>query len=61
MRVSGGRLQLRVAKQFADHRETLAERQRPRSIRVPEVVNSPIFQAGAPMDAPPGLLKVGRC
>ena len=35
MRIPGGRLNLRVTEQLADHREALAERQRPRSIRVP--------------------------
>ena len=59
--VPRGRLHLRVTEQLTDHREALAQGQRPRSIHVPEVVNSPIFQADAPMDAPPGLLKVGRC
>ena len=59
--IPGGRLNLGMAQQLADHHEALAQGQCPRSIRMPEVVNSPILQAGAPMDAPPGLLKVGRC
>ena len=36
MRVPRGGLNLRVAQQLPDHREALAEGQRPRSIRVPE-------------------------
>ena len=33
-----GRLHLRVTKQLPDHREALTQRQRPRSIRVAEIV-----------------------
>ena len=61
MRVPRGGLNLRVTEQFADHREAFTEGQCAGREGMPEVVNSPIFQAGAPMDAPPGLLKVGRC
>ena len=35
MRVSGGRLNLGMAQQLADHREALAQGQGPGSIRVP--------------------------
>ena len=45
VRISGGRLHLGVAQQLADHRKALAERQRPRSIRMPEVMNAQIVQS----------------
>ena len=54
-------LNVAVTEQLADHPQGLLEGQRAGREGMPEVVNSPIFQAGAPMDAPPGLLKVGRC
>ena len=40
MRVACGGLHLRVTKKLPDHREALAQGQRPRSIRMPQVVNS---------------------
>ena len=58
MRIAYGSLQPSVAGQPADDRHLFAECERRRGEGVPEVVNSPIFQAGARMDAPPGLLKV---
>ena len=56
MRVPRGRLNLRVTEQFPDHREALSQGQRPRSIRMPEVMNSHIVQLGARADAAPGPL-----
>ena len=37
MRIPRGGLHLRVTEQLPDHREALAQGQRPRSMRVPEV------------------------
>ena len=57
--VSDSSLHLRVTQQFPDHRQALAKRQRSRSIRMAEVMNSYVFQSGAPADAAPGLLQIG--
>ena len=54
--VPRGGLHLRVTEQLPDHREALAQGQRPRSIRMAEVVNSHVLQPGARADAAPGLL-----
>ena len=59
VRISGGRLHLRVTKQLPDHREALAQRKRPGSIRMPEVVNSHVLQVSTRADAAPGLLQIG--
>ena len=56
MGVPRGRLHLRVTEQLPDHREALAQSQRPRSIRVAKVVNSHILQLGTLPDAAPGPL-----
>ena len=45
--VPNGSLHLRVTQQFADHREALAERQRPRSMQVLQVVEPDILVARA--------------
>ena len=58
--VPGGRLHLRVTQQFPDHGQAFAQGQRPGSIRMAEVVNSPLFQSGAPTDAAPRMLKADR-
>ena len=42
MRISGGRLHLRVTEQLPDHRVALAQGQRPRSISVANIDNDPI-------------------
>ena len=60
MGVTGGRLDLRVSQQFADHGQALAERQRAGSERVTEVVNSHPVESGAGSDTPPGVLQVGE-
>ena len=39
MRVAGGRLNLGMAEQFPDHREALAQGERPRSIRVAKIIH----------------------
>ena len=46
MGVAGGRLDLRVSQQFADHGQALAERECAGSERMAEVVNSLILQVG---------------
>ena len=61
MGVPRRRLDVAVTEQLADYRQGLPERERTGRKGVSEVVNSPIFQPGAPTDAPPRLLKVGRC
>ena len=47
MGVARGRLHLRMTEQFPDHRQALAQGQRPRGRRVPEVKNSNILQPSA--------------
>ena len=44
MRVPGSRLHLRMTEQFPDHREALAQGQRPRCIPVPQIVKMDIVQ-----------------
>ena len=61
MRIARGGPHPAVTEQPADDRQPLAERERPRGEAVTEIVNSPVFQPGAPMDAAPRLLKEGRC
>ena len=61
MGIARRRLDVAVPEELADHRKALAEGQGAGRKAVPEVVNSPIFQAGVPMDALPRLLKMGRC
>ena len=58
MRVARGRLHLSVTEQLADHREALAERQRPRSKAVPEVMDPHVLQLGTLADASPGALEI---
>ena len=52
-------LNLVVAEELADHGQALAERQRMRSIGVPEVVNAHVLKLRAISDAPPRPLQVG--
>ena len=59
VRVAGCRLNLGVAEQLPDHREALSQGQRPRSIRVPLVMNSQILRAGH-ADASPRMLQAGE-
>ena len=47
MCVAGGRLDLRVAKQFADHRQGLAERQRPAGEAMSYIVYLSAFPSSA--------------
>ena len=48
MGVARRRLDVAVAEQLADHRQRLAERESARGKAVTEIVNSPVFQPGAP-------------
>ena len=61
MRVASGCLNLSVTEELADHRLTFAEGKGLGRKAVSEVVNSPLFQPGAPTDAPPRMLKADRC
>ena len=54
-------LDVAVTEQLADHRKGLAEREGTGREAVAEVVNSPLFQSGAPTDAAPRMLKADRC
>ena len=54
--ISGRRLNLGVTEQLADHREALAQGQRPRSKAVSEVVDPHIVEPGRLAYPPPGLL-----
>ena len=60
MRVPGGGLHLRVTEQLPDHREALAQGQRPRSITVAKVMNSHVFEPGTRADAAPGALEISE-
>ena len=48
-----------VTEQPADHRQALAERQRPLGVGMAEIVNSHVLQSGVCADAAPGLLQIG--
>ena len=61
MGVARRRLKFAVAEELPDHRQGLPECERARSEAVSEVVNSPLFQPGAPTDGPPRMLKADRC
>ena len=50
-----------VTEQATKRPDGLPVQKRHAGVSVPEVVNSPFFQAGVPMDASLRLLKVGRC
>lgn len=52
------RLNLRVSKQFADHRQPFADEQSARRERVAEIVNAYIVQTGSLTNAAPWMLQV---
>ena len=54
-------LDVAVPEQLADHWKVFAKGQGPGGKAVTKVVNSAIFQLSAPTEAPPRLLKAGRC
>ena len=54
-----GRLNPRVAQQLPDHREALAQGQRPRSIRMTKVMDSHVLQPGARAGAASATLEIG--
>ena len=60
MSVPCGRLHLHVTEELPDHREALAECQRPPSLQMTWAVNSHILQPGARTDAAPLLLQIGE-
>ena len=60
MRVSGGRLNLGMAEQLPDHREALAQGQRPRRIRMPDVVDAHVVEPGPHAYGLPRPVDVGH-
>ena len=60
VRIARGRRDLAVAEQAADHRQALAERQRPRRERMPAVVQAHVLQPGALADPDPVPLKIAH-
>ena len=60
VRISCGRLHLRVTEQLADHREAFAKGQRTRRRGMSEVVNSYLLEPGPLADAPPRPLQIGE-
>lgn len=61
MRVSGGRQQLRVTQQYPDHRQALDPGQRPRSIRVAEVMDAVVVQFDIREGSLARLSRSGMC
>ena len=60
MGIAGVRLNLGMAQQVPDHRQSLAERQRAGSEAVPEVMDPHIVEVRLLSDTPPRVLKVGE-
>ena len=60
MRVARGRRYLAVPEQAADHRQALAERQRPRRERMPAVVQAHVLQSGTVADPDPVPLQIAH-
>ena len=61
VRITSSRLNLRVAEQFADERQSLAERKRLRGICVAQIVYADIVEAGEFSDSAPGFCKSVTC
>ena len=60
MRIARGGLDLSMAKQFADHGQSLASGEAPGSESMPKVMNANVLQAGKLSDALPRVLKIGE-
>jgi hypothetical protein len=60
MRIARRRLHLRVTQQFADHRESFAERERAARERVPKIMNANAIKSGFRANASPGVLQIGE-
>ena len=60
MSIARGRFDPAVTKEPADDRETFAERQRPRSKAVPDVMDAHIVEPGMCADSGPGAVDVGH-
>ena len=58
MGIAGGGVRLAVAEQPADHRQALAEGERPGRERVAEVVDADVLQAGPRPDPQPVVVEV---
>ena len=58
MSIAGGGVYLAVSEQPADHRQALAEGERPRRERVPEVVNASVLETGPRPDPQPVVIEV---
>jgi len=58
MRIAGGGLHLPMTEELANHRQALAERERPGGERVTQVVQAHAVEAGSPADAAPGVVEV---
>ena len=55
--ITGRRLNLRVAEQFADHRQALSGGNGSRGERVPQIVDADVLQPGAGADTLPERLQ----
>ena len=53
MRVSGGRLDVRMTELFVDHREALAQRQRSGRIRVADIVDAHVMRSACGFSTTP--------
>lgn len=60
MRITRCGLHLRVTLQFPDHGKPLAESERATYVRMSEVMNAHVVEAGRCADAAPGVLQVGE-
>ena len=60
MGITGGRLHLAVTEELADHRQALAEGERPRGVGVAQVVNAHVFQLGLLANYPPRCVQVAQ-
>ena len=60
MGIAGCGLNLGVAQELANHRQSLAKRQRAAGIGMAQVVDAKVRQSGPGPDAPPGVLQVGQ-
>ena len=60
MRIACRGLDLAVAEQLSDHRETFAERQRPRRVTVSEIVDTHILEVGPRPHDEPGVVEIAQ-
>ena len=58
--VAGGRLDLTVPEELADHRQALTQGESPGRVGVPEVVNSYVLKPGFLANDPPRCVQVAQ-